>query len=241
MDTGKISTYSKLSRWGLVMSQLAINTVNPAREKKLAARDLYISCIVPAYNEADNVQGFIESLTQELEKHSDRFEIIMVDDGSQDDTSRLIREIPSKQVKLIKFSRNFGKEIALTAGIEHCQGEVAILIDCDFQHPIKLISDFIHQWLHGYDMVYGLRANRDDESFLKKYLAKSFYRIIQAITSQKIPRNAGDFRLLDRKVINAINACKETDRFMKGLYSWVGFGSLGIPYIVNNRQAGKSG
>lgn len=223
------------------MTQLALNVINKLREQQLKSRSLYLSCIVPAYNEDKNIVPFIRALNKQMHKYTDKFEIIIIDDGSYDETSHLTLKMRGQQTKLIKFSRNFGKEIALTAGLEHCSGDIAIIIDCDFQHPIHIINDFIHQWLLGYDMVYGVRSDRNNETWLKKYLAKCFYKIIEYITPHQIPKNAGDFRLLDRKVVNAIIACGENERFMKGLYSWVGFNSIGIPYVVEDRQQGKSG
>ena len=141
---------------------------------------------------------------------------------------------------MLGFSRNFGKEIALTAGLENCSGEVAILMDADFQHPIEILPQFLKQWSEGYDMVYGVRKNRDHESRLKRNFARLFYWIMAKITRIDIPNNAGDFRLLDRKVIDTLNSFNERTRFMKGLYAWVGFKKIAVPFEVHERTAGKS-
>jgi glycosyltransferase involved in cell wall biosynthesis len=204
-------------------------------------QDPHISCIIPVYNEEAVVANFLTQLQSYLRKLTPHFEIIVIDDGSRDSTVQQILSLPADyHIKLLGLSRNFGKETALTAGLEHCSGDVAILMDADFQHPIELISTFIVQWAAGYDMVYGVRKNRDTESYVKKSLARLFYWLMTKITKIDIPNNAGDFRLLDRKVINALNQFQERSRFMKGLYAWVGFKKIAVPYEVQDRAAGKS-
>ncbi len=138
------------------------------------------------------------------------------------------------------MSRNFGKEVALTAGLEHCKGDVAIMLDADFQHPLEMLSIFLQKWTEGYDMVYGVRNARESESYLKRNFARLFYWVMQKITSIDIPNNAGDFRLIDRKIIDALKKFPERTRFMKGLYAWVGFTKIGVPFEVQERAAGKS-
>lgn len=212
------------------------------RTATIQNRTLFISCIVPVYNEQANVETFFPLLVQTIEKITKHFEIIVIDDGSRDDTVAKILGLPkSLRIKFIKLSRNFGKEIALTAGLDHCKGDVAVIIDGDFQHPIEVIPEFVQQWGQGYDMVYGVRHNRNHESKLKRNFAEIFYWLMGKITKITIPNNAGDFRLLDRKVIDAINRFQESSRFMKGLYAWVGFKSIAVPFEVKERSAGKSG
>jgi len=212
------------------------------RNELYKSKQLFISCIVPVYNEEANVDSFFSKLNSMLQSITTKFEIIVIDDGSSDTTVAKVLAAASDipQLKLICLSRNFGKETALTAGLENCSGEVAIIMDGDFQHPIEVIPDFIANWVVGYDMVYGLRKNRNNESYLKKLFARCFYWMMTKITKISIPHHAGDFRLLDRKVVNALNSFHENTRFMKGLYAWVGFRSVAVMYDVHERRAGKS-
>jgi glycosyltransferase involved in cell wall biosynthesis len=201
----------------------------------------FISCVVPAYNEAANIRILIPQLTAMLLTLSRRLEIIIVDDGSSDDTAATAALLSTEYpVKCIFLSRNFGKEAALTAGIHEAGGDVVILMDSDLQHPIATIPVFIEKWREGYEMVYGVRANRDDESFLKRYLTKGFYQLLQRASRIPIEPDAGDFRLLDRKVVDSLKALPERSRFMKGLYAWVGYKSIGVPFQVEERQIGTS-
>jgi len=217
--------------------ELADLRLGMVQEKKV-----FISCVVPVYNEQSNIINFLTGLVDELKNIADNFEIIVVDDGSRDATIDAILQLPENfKIKLIGFSRNFGKEIALTAGLENCSGDVAILIDADFQHPFAAIPEFLARWACGYDMVYGVRRNRDTESPMRRGLAHLFYKLMTKITQIEMPEHAGDFRLLDRKVINALNAIPERTRFMKGLYAWVGFKKIAVPFDVSARRGGKSG
>ena len=200
-----------------------------------------ISCIVPAFNEGAGIAGFLTILYQELQLHSQTIEIIVINDGSLDQTAaQVVVASQTLPVKLIDFSRNFGKEAALTAGLDHAEGDVVILIDADFQHPVAAISDFMREWHDGYDMIYGVRNNRDDESGIKRAGAHLFYWLLNRMTSVDLPADAGDFRLLDRCVVMALRQLPERNRFMKGLYSWVGFSSIAVPFDVHTRNAGNS-
>lgn len=211
------------------------------RVASLQNKTVFISCIVPVFNEDAVVGAFIEELQKTLHSLTQRFEIIIVDDGSHDQTIEKIRHLPKNyHVKLLGLSRNFGKEIALTAGLEHCSGDAVILMDADFQHPLDLIPVFLQKWALGYDMVYGIRADRISESYLKRHFAALFYWLMQKITQINIPENAGDFRLLDKKIIQALNTFPERTRFMKGLYAWVGYHAIGVPFDVKQRAGGKS-
>jgi glycosyltransferase involved in cell wall biosynthesis len=211
------------------------------RTQLISNKTVFISCIVPVYNEQANIETFFPMLAECLNKLTNRFEIIVVDDGSKDATVAKIIQLPQNlNIKLIGFSRNFGKETALTAGLEHCSGDVAILMDADFQHPIEVIPEFLAEWGKGYEMIYGVRKNRDKESRIKRSFARLFYWLMAKITKIDLPNNAGDFRLLDRKVIEAINSFQERIRFMKGLYAWVGFKKTAVPYEVQDRVGGKS-
>ncbi|MDP0563233.1 MAG: glycosyltransferase family 2 protein [Candidatus Endonucleobacter sp. (ex Gigantidas childressi)] len=201
----------------------------------------FLSCVVPVFNEGAVISSFILALAEQLSILTSQFEIIVVDDGSSDNTVSLIEPFYADfPVKLITLSRNFGKEAALTAGIDACIGDVALLIDADFQHPLAMIPVFLNYWEKGYDMVYGIRKDRRDESFLKKKGAHFFYKIMSFSTGVEVPANAGDFRLMSRNVIEALKALPERGRFMKGIYAWVGFKSIGIPFDVQERAAGET-
>lgn len=201
----------------------------------------YISCVVPAYNEAGNIAEFIETLHNQLQALSDRFEIIVVDDCSADDTAAITMSIAEGfRTKLIRFSRNFGKETALSAGIDHAAGDVVVLIDADFQHPVEVIPQFLEKWREGFDMVYATQVDRDYMPTLRRKGSEFFYYMMNKVSKLELPPGAGDFRLLDRQVVEALKAMPERKRFMKGLYSWVGFKSIGVPYKVKERRAGQS-
>jgi glycosyltransferase involved in cell wall biosynthesis len=211
------------------------------RQQALKNKTVRISVIVPVYNEEAIVEAFFTQLQACLHEITNNFEIIAVDDGSRDQSVKKLLMLPSNyKVKLLSFSRNFGKETALTAALEHCNGDVAILMDSDFQHPLEVLPQFLNQWAAGYEMVYGARVNRDNESSVKKSFARLFYWLMTKITQINIPNNAGDFRLLDRKVIDALNQFQERSRFMKGLYAWVGFKTIAVPFEVKDRAAGNS-
>ncbi|OGT60109.1 MAG: glycosyl transferase family 2 [Gammaproteobacteria bacterium RIFCSPHIGHO2_12_FULL_45_12] len=211
------------------------------RQLALQQKTVRVSCIVPVYNEEAVVAAFVQKLQQQLQALTQHFEIILVDDGSQDKTIQVVRQLPpSCRIRLLGLSRNFGKEIALTAGLEHCNGEVAIILDADFQHPIEVLPVFLQQWAEGYDMVYGVRQSRESEARLKRYFARMFYWIMRKITSIDLPSHAGDFRLLDKQVVDALKQFPERTRFMKGLYAFVGYQSVSVPFDVQERAAGKS-
>lgn len=199
------------------------------------------SFVIPAYAEESNITHFLTALKDKLDQLTVRYEIIVVDDGSPDDTAKLMRESAQTiPMKCIFLSRNFGKEQALTAGLKYATGDAAILIDADFQHPFETIEHFIKHWRQGYDMVYGVRVDRHDDGYARRSFTYVFYKLLNWIAKIPIEPNAGDFRLIDRKGIDALNALPERTRFMKGLYAWVGFKNIGIPFEVTQRYGGKS-
>ncbi|WP_374352598.1 glycosyltransferase family 2 protein [Chitinimonas sp.] len=202
----------------------------------------FISCVVPAYNEAEGIAAFVAALTTTLAAITPKYEIVVVNDGSRDHTAQVVADLCASNpaLRFINLSRNFGKEAALTAGIDHVSGEVAVLIDADFQHPLATIAEFVQRWQAGYDMVYGVRDSRADESAIKRAGANLFYRLLNWLSTVDIPPDAGDFRLLDRKVIDALKAMPERGRFMKGLYAWVGFPSVAVPFVVQERETGET-
>ncbi|HAC62231.1 MAG TPA: glycosyltransferase [Cyanothece sp. UBA12306] len=201
-----------------------------------------ISIIVPLYNEEPNVDQLFKRISSVLKPLNLTYEIICVDDGSRDNT--LIKLIDYHQyypeIKVIGLSRNFGKEIALTAGIDYAQGNAVIPIDADLQDPPELIIEMIAKWHEGYDVVYAKRRSRQGESFLKRLTADGFYRVISNMSRVSIPRDTGDFRLLDRQVVTALKKLPERNRFMKGLFAWVGFKQTAIIYDRLPRYQGKT-
>jgi glycosyltransferase involved in cell wall biosynthesis len=200
-----------------------------------------LTCVVPVFNEESVISDFIIALNKALIELSYPYEIVIVDDGSQDHTGEIIQQFRTTvPIRYIHFSRNFGKERALSAGLDYARGDAVILLDSDFQHPLEILPDFIKKWEEGYDMVYAVRQNREDESWLKRTCARAFYQFTSKINRINIPANAGDFRLLDRKIVNALQKLPERNRFMKGLYSWVGFKQIAIPYEVQPRKSGTS-
>ncbi len=200
----------------------------------------YLSFVIPVYNEKDNIELFIKELLTFIKQHQLNAEAIFVDDGSQDGSANIIASHADPLIKLIQLSRNFGKEAALFAGLEHATGDATILMDADLQHPFSLVEQFIHHWQQGIDVVYAIRKNRENEHWLKRVPTKIFYHMLKYSTDVSIPPNAGDFRILSKRARQALLTCDERNLFMKGLYAWVGFQSLGIPYTVPERAYGKS-
>lgn len=201
-----------------------------------------MTCIVPAYNEAGNLGTVIPAILRALLALSPRVELIMVDDGSRDDTPRVAQALCATHPQLVylRLSRNFGKEAALTAGLDAARGEVVLLMDGDGQHPTGLLPAMLGHWQRGSDVVYAVRKTRDDQSGLQASLTGLFYRLVNLGNRVKIPANAGDFRLMDRKVVEALKRLPERNRFMKGLYAWVGFQSTAIDYEPLPRADGQS-
>lgn len=201
-----------------------------------------ISCVIPAFNEARNLGRLIDDILATLTGLSRRIELIVVDDGSRDDTEAVMAAQCAlhPEVVYLKLSRNFGKEPALTAGIEAAQGDVVVLMDGDGQHPVSLVPDMLAKWREGADVVYAVRRTRADQSGLQVTLTGWFYKLINLGNRVKIPANAGDFRLMDRQVVQALKRLTERNRFMKGLYAWVGFNSTAIDYEPLERTEGQS-
>ena len=200
-----------------------------------------ISCVVPAYNEAANLGVLLTGLTAQLAELTERWEILVVDDGSRDATPAAMAPwLTRPGVRYLRLSRNFGKEAALTAGIDHAGGDVVLLMDADLQHPASLVPAMVTAWCDGADMVCAARASRADESWPKRIGTAIFYRLVNHNAAVPIPVDAGDFRLMDRRVVDALKSLPERNRFMKGLYAWVGFHNVIIPYVPAERHAGVS-
>jgi polyisoprenyl-phosphate glycosyltransferase len=202
-----------------------------------------LTVIVPVFNEEDVVAEFHTRLSEVLNSIDLEADVIYVNDGSHDHTLAILRSLREQdpRIGIIDFSRNFGKEIALTAGLDHSTGDGVVIIDVDLQHPPELIPDFVRIWREEeVDVVYGLRTTRKGETVLKKVTSYLFYRVIEKVGGVKIPRNSGDFRLLDRSAVDALKKFPEHHRFMKGLFAWIGFEQVALPYESKPRYAGES-
>ena len=201
-----------------------------------------LSCVIPAYNEAASLESTLATMLATLRPLFQRIELIVVDDGSKDGTAAIVQRIAqaNPEVVLLRLSRNFGKEAALTAGMDLAGGDLLLFVDADGQHPADLIEPMLRGWRDGADVVYGVRRVRDDQSRLHRRMIKTFYRLINWGSAIDIPAGAGDFRLMDRKVVEALKALPERNRFMKGFYAWVGFQSLALDYEPLPRSQGRT-
>ena len=203
-----------------------------------------IALIVPAYNEEEALPVFWQAVESVLQKENGfQFEYIFVNDGSTDGTLSYLKDLSrrNKRVKVISLSRNFGKEAALTAGLaEAAQADAAIVMDADLQDPPELIPEFLEKFKEGYEVVYGTRQNRQTDSWLKRTSAKAFYKCYNLLSSRPMPVNAGDCRLISQRVLLALLQLPERERFMKGLFNWVGFKAASVPFVRQARRAGKT-
>jgi glycosyltransferase involved in cell wall biosynthesis len=204
--------------------------------------DVEISLIVPMHNEEPMVGRFFDRVTPILDALTESYEVICVDDGSRDRTLDLLLEIAAadRRVKIISLSRCFGKEAALTSGIDAATGRAVIPIDADLQDPPELLSEMVAKWREGYDTVVAVRADRGRDSWLKRWTAAGFYGVMRRVSEVPIPPNAGDFRLMDRRVVEALKQLPERTRFMKGLFAWLGFRTAYVTYARPERAAGVS-
>ncbi len=203
-------------------------------------RGLLLSVVIPCMNEEEVLRQTNRRVVTILERTSLNFEILYVDDGSTDSTPDLLRELQAQdaRIRVVRFSRNFGHQIAITAGLEHASGDAVVIIDADLQDPPEVILEFLAKWLEGYDVVYGVRTERDGETVFKLWTAKFFYRFIRRLSDTRIPLDTGDFRLTDRSVVDALLSMPERDRFVRGMVSWLGFSQTGVPYRRAPRVAG---
>jgi polyisoprenyl-phosphate glycosyltransferase len=201
-----------------------------------------VSVVIPVYNEEGCVSELLNRLNSVLNDQEIKSEIILVDDGSRDNTLTTLQKFARKNetIKLIVFSRNFGNQAAISAGLQHCNGDCAIIMDADLQDPPELLPDMIAKWKEGFDVVYAQRVARKGESFFKKITASVFYRLLQKLTPVDIPSDTGDFRLIDRKVIIALNSMPENNRYLRGMVSWSGFRQTGITYVRDKRMTGET-
>jgi glycosyltransferase involved in cell wall biosynthesis len=212
------------------------------KRRREDARPPLLSVVVPMFNEAEGTDIFFARLVPVLEKITSDFEIVCVDDGSSDLTLAHLmrRHARDSRIKVLSLSRNFGKDTALSAGLDYARGDAVVPIDADLQDPPELIADMVSKWREGYEVVYARRSHRDTDDMSKRFTANLFYRLHNWIADVRIPDNTGDFRLMDRRVVEAVKHLPEKTRFMKGLFAWVGFKQIGIDYAREARAAGTT-
>ncbi len=202
-----------------------------------------LSVIIPIYNESQNIQKLVNRLNSVFVKLNVTTEFVFINDGSKDDSIDIIKNLSKddSKIKYINFSRNFGHQIAVTAGLDKAIGDRIVIIDADLQDPPELIIDMYNKMDEGYEVVYAKRKARKGESWLKKFTAKMFYRILKAITSVNIPVDTGDFRIMDRKIVDALKQMPEQQKFLRGQISWIGFNQTYVEYERDERNAGETG
>ncbi|MDA8173482.1 MAG: glycosyltransferase family 2 protein [Nitrospiraceae bacterium] len=201
-----------------------------------------LSIVVPVFNEEESISEFYTRLAAVMEKIGRDYEIIFVNDGSADGTLAALEAFrqKDKRVRVVDFSRNFGHQIAITAGMDFARGQAIVILDSDLQDPPEVIAEFVAKWDEGYEVVYGIRRKREGETTFKKLTATVFYRMLSGMSDINIPVDAGDFRLMDRKVVLALGEVRERNRYVRGLTSWVGFRQTGVPYLRDKRYAGST-
>jgi len=200
------------------------------------------SIIAPIFNEKDNIPELYRRVKEVMDSTKESWELILVDDGSTDGSTDMLRELAKKDksIRPVIFARNFGHQVAVTAGLDYSRGDAIVIIDADLQDPPELIIEMSKKWKEGYEVVFAVRAEREGESWFKLWTASLFYRIIYRITDVKIPLDTGDFRLMDRKVVNVMNSMRERHRFLRGMSAWVGFKQVGVEYKRAARKAGET-
>jgi glycosyltransferase involved in cell wall biosynthesis len=201
-----------------------------------------LSVVVPVYNEEDNVAELYQRLVETLDGAARSFEIVFVDDGSRDASWRLVGELAGRdrRVRGLRFSRNFGHQMAFAAGLDHARGEAVVIMDGDLQDPPEVIPDLLARWREGYEVVYAVRATREGETVFKRLTARLFYRLLRAITRVEIPLDTGDFRLMGPRALAAFRRLGERHRFTRGLVAWLGFPQIGVEYVRAARHAGET-
>jgi len=200
------------------------------------------SIIAPVYNEKDCLGTLVQRVGEVMDSTGEPWELVIVDDGSQDGSTDIIRRLAKedKRVRAVIFARNFGHQVAVTAGMDYSRGDAVIIIDADLQDPPEVMLEMIQRWKEGYQVVYGVRSEREGETWFKKTTASLFYRMIARITDVKIPLDTGDFRLMDRSVVKVMNSMREKHRFLRGMSSWVGYRQIGVSYHRAARFAGET-
>ncbi len=205
-------------------------------------RGVTISIVAPVFNEVEILPELHRRVSEVMESLGETWELVLVDDGSQDGSTGVIRELAKedKHLRPVIFARNFGHQIAITAGLDYARGQAVVIMDADLQDPPEVIPELVREWRQGFEVVHAVRSYREGESFFKKVTAALFYRVINRITDVDIPLDAGDFRLLDRKAVNVINCMRERHRFPRGMAAWIGFRQTSVPYRRAARLAGET-
>lgn len=201
------------------------------------------SIVAPVYNEVGNIRELHRRISEVMQQTGEPWELVMVDDGSTDGSAEVMEEVfaqDAEHVRVVRFARNFGHQIAVTAGMDYAAGQAIVLIDADLQDPPEVILDLIAKWREGYEVVYAVRAKREGETWFKRFTASLFYRLLYRITDVNIPMDTGDFRLMDRRVVEAVRAMREHHRFIRGMVSWVGFRQTGVEYVRRERFSGQT-
>lgn len=206
------------------------------------SEEIYYSIIAPIFNELENLPVLYQRICEVMDKTNENWELLLIDDGSTDGSTGIIRDLATKDEKVrpVIFARNFGHQIAVTAGLDYSRGKAVTIIDSDLQDPPEVILELIEKWKQGYEVVYAVRSEREGETWFKTFTASLFYRIIYRITDVKIPMDTGDFRLMDRKVVDVMNKMREHHRFLRGMSAWVGFKQIGVEYKRAARMAGST-
>ncbi len=202
-----------------------------------------LSIVAPIYNEAGNIRELYRRIHEVMRQAGVSWELVLVDDGSSDGSADLIREVydeDPEHVRAVHFARNFGHSAAVSAGMDYASGDAVVLIDADLQDPPEVILDLLAKWREGYEVVYAVRAEREGESWFKRFTASTFYRVLSRITDVPIPLDTGDFRLMDRQVVDVVNAMRERHRFVRGMVAWAGFRQTGVEYQRQERFAGET-
>lgn len=206
------------------------------------SEEIIYSIIAPIYNELENLPVLYQRICEVMDQTNEKWELLLIDDGSTDGSTGIIRDLAKKDEKIrpVIFARNFGHQIAVTAGLDYSRGKAVTIIDSDLQDPPEVILELIEKWKQGYEVVYAVRSEREGETWFKTFTASLFYRIIYRITDVKIPMDTGDFRLMDRKVVDVMNKMREHHRFLRGMSAWVGFKQVGVEYKRAARMAGST-
>lgn len=229
---------AKQAGWADPLSAEPSMNVSP----RAADKPALLSIVCPAFNEEETILEFHRAVRRALRGLAQPFEIVLVNDGSTDGTARLMKDLCARHsnTTLVDLSRNFGKEIAMTAGLDHARGDAVVVMDADLQHPPEAIGDLIAGWRQGYDVVTAVRRNRDHEPLLRRATARLFYGVMRRIGPVALEEDAGDFRLMSRKAVDAVVKLREHHRFMKGVFAWVGFSAKSVPFDVAPRLAGRT-
>jgi glycosyltransferase involved in cell wall biosynthesis len=201
-----------------------------------------VSVVAPVFNEEAILPELYRRVRDVLDGAGEDWELVLINDGSRDSSPEIMRQLHEQdpRVKVVYFARNFGHQIAITAGTDYARGDAVVIIDADLQDPPEVILDLLAKWREGYEVIYAIRAQRRGETWFKEFTAKAFYRIIYRITDIDIPMDTGDFRLMDRKAVNALRGMREKHRFMRGLSVWIGFRQTGVEYVRAERYAGET-